>query len=190
LAEDELAQERKARQELENLPGVKELRKEHNQLEKRQRTEATKPAANGVFQAQLHPKKQRKPSVLEQWVEVRIEEGKAVTRLYPSNEELMKRGQAMLPPPELVYRRLSFPDGVPEEYAWTTDEDATRERGGIGIQRMKIDTWLTVVKREKATGHVGPTGAGNLPRPMARGGCDCELCAANRELLEAAGEVW
>ena len=61
----------------------------------------------------------------------------------------------------------------------------------MGIQRMSVDTWLEVIDREKAsgTGHVGPTGVGNLPRPMARGGCDCETCAGNRGLLAGVGVV-
>jgi hypothetical protein len=45
---------------------------------------------------------------------------------------------------------------------------------------------LEVIEREggRGTGHVGPTGVGNLPRPKERGGCDCEVCARNREVLE------
>jgi len=190
--EDELAEERKKRQELESLPGVKDIRKEQSRAQEREQSEAQKRPSERMFQGQLHPKKQRKISTLEQWVEVRIEDGQTVTRLYPSNEELIKRGQRMLPPPDLVYRRLHFPHGVPAEYAWCANDHTTRERGGMGIQRMEVDTWLEVIEREKAagTGHVGPTGVGNLPRPMARGGCDCETCAANRALMEAAGMVW
>lgn len=189
-AEDELVKERQARQELEALPAVKEIRKERNRTAKRERVEAQKSPAGRLFQGQLHPKKQRKIPVLDQWIEITVEDGKTVTRLYPSNEDTIKRGQKMLPPPEMVYRRLSFANGVPEEYAWTTNDAVTRERGGMGIQRMTVDTWLEVVAREKAlgTGHVGPTGVGNLPRPLARGGCDCEVCAGNRALLEAAGK--
>ena len=188
--EGELEKERRSRQELESLPEVKEIRKERNRREKREQAEAQKTPAGRLFQGQLHPKKQRKVPVLEQWIEVTVEDGKTVTRLYPSNADMIKRGQKMLPPPEMVYRRLSFAHGVPAEYAWTTNDAVTRERGGMGIQRMTVDTWLEVVEREKAlgTGHVGPTGVGNLPRPMARGGCDCEVCAGNRALMEAAGE--
>jgi hypothetical protein len=56
---------------------------------------------------------------------------------------------------------------------------------------MTVDTWLEVIEREAARGmgHVGPTGVGNLPRPKERGGCDCEVCTRNREVLERrAGE--
>ena len=56
---------------------------------------------------------------------------------------------------------------VPPEYEWEVgEEDAdVRERGGCGIQRMTIDTWLDVIERERerGDGHIGPTGVGNLP---------------------------
>jgi hypothetical protein len=46
---------------------------------------------------------------------------------------------------------------------------------------MKFDTWLDIIEREKAsgTGHIGPTGVGNLPRPHYLDGCDCHVCAHN-----------
>ncbi|MBV8553190.1 MAG: hypothetical protein JOY54_17980 [Acidobacteriaceae bacterium] len=145
-----------------------------------------KTAAQQLFQGQLHAKKQRKIPILNQWIEIEVRDGKTVTTYYPPNEELIKDGQAMAPPPELVYRRLCFVNGVPEEYAWTTNDPVVRESGGMGIQRMDVDTWLEVIEKEKAggTGHVGPTGHGNLPRPMERGGCDCEVCSHNRAVLE------
>jgi hypothetical protein len=116
-------------------------------------------------------------------VEVRIVDGKAVTTLYPSNEDLIKEGKKMMPPPTLIYRRLHFPDGVPDPYRWTTGEE-NWERGGCGIQRMTVDTWLQVTREEAAsgTGHVLPVG--NLRRPKERGGCECEVCVGNAEILE------
>jgi hypothetical protein len=146
-----------------------------------------------LFQGQLSPKKLKKIKTLEQWVEISVEDGKTVTRLYPSNEQLIKDGQKMWPPPDLVYRRLNFVNGIPEEYRWTVrpDNEARMQRGGCGIQRMEVDTWLDVIEREKlrSDGHIGPTGVGNLPRPMERGGCECPMCKHNREILEkrAAG---
>lgn len=139
-----------------------------------------------VFQGQNHPKKMRKLVVLEQWVEIQVENGKTVTRLYPSNEKLIEQGQSMLPPPELVYRRLNFVHGVPEEYLWAMPPDEqTRRYGGGGIQRMTTDRWLEVIEWEQAsgTGHIGPC-RGNLPRPNERGGCDCPTCSYNRKILE------
>jgi hypothetical protein len=93
----------------------------------------------------------------------------------------------MDPPPELVYRRLNFVHGVPPAYDWTGADPEVRVRGGCGIQRMDVNTWLNVIEREQAsgTGHIGPCG-GNLPRPKERGGCDCPVCTQNQSLLDRA----
>jgi hypothetical protein len=153
-----------------------------------QKAEAPKTAAGALFQGQLHPKKQRKVYTLEQWVEVTIVEGKTMTKLFPSNEQLIKDGQRMLPPPELVYRRINFPHGIPDEYAWAAPGANAERRaaGGCGIQRMTTDTWLEVVKAEaeREDGHIGPTGVGNLPRPKERGGCECPECTRNQAILD------
>lgn len=139
-----------------------------------------------LFQGQHHPKKMRKIAVLDQWVEVEIENGKTVTTLFPSNEKLIAAGKKMLPPPELIYRRINFRDGVPPEYQWTGTNAQRNESGAHGIQRMTVDTWLDVIDREKLRedGHIGPTGVGNLPRPIERGGCNCPTCTKNRSILE------
>lgn len=130
----------------------------------------------------------RKIVTLEQWVEVRVRNGKTVTRLYPSNDVLRERAEKMDPPPDMVYRRLDFADGVPIEYYWTTDDAARRRNGGHGIQRMSVKTWLETIAREERRdhGHVGPC-AQPLPRPKSRGGCECEVCAGIREKLERDG---
>jgi hypothetical protein len=144
--------------------------------------------AQQTFQGQNHAKKQRKIPILDQWVQVTVEDGQTVTRLFPPNEELIEQGQAMDPPPELVYRRLEFIGGIPPEYHWSSSSHPERfQTGGAGLQRMTVDTWLEVIEREKASGsgHIGPTGVGNLPRPKERGGCDCEICTHNREILES-----
>jgi hypothetical protein len=147
-----------------------------------------KTKAQLLFQGQKHPKKQKKIVRLEQWVEVCIVDGKPVTTLYPSNDKLIQDGQKMWPPPEFVYRRINFPEGVPDEYRWTNSQ-ATPERlkrGGCGIQRMTVDTWLNVIEREKlrGDGHIGPTGVGNLPRPQETGGCNCPTCTRNQAILD------
>ena len=130
----------------------------------------------------------RKIVTLEQWVEVRVWEGATLTTLYPSNDALRERAQKMDPPPEMVYRRLNFVDGVPIEYYWTTDDPARRGNGGHGIQRMALDTWLETIAHEErlGNGHVVPCSQ-PLPRPKSRGGCDCEVCAGIREKLERDG---
>ncbi len=152
----------------------------------KQGTSLTK--AQEMFQGQKSAKKRRKIAILDQWVEVEVSpDGKTETTCYPSNEILIANGQKMWPAPEMVYRRLFFPNGVPAEYAWTTRQEFIREVGGMGIQRMTVDTWLELIEEEKklGTGHLLP--CGNLPRPEERGGCECEMCSENREILEKLG---
>jgi hypothetical protein len=173
------------REELERRPPAPPERTPVRQGEK-SKADAPKTLAQQTFRGQNHSKKQKKIPILDQWVEIEIVDGKTVTTLYPPNTELIKEGQTMLPPPEMVYRRLHFVGPVPPEYYWTTDDGQKRAIGGMGIQRMTVDTWLEVIEREEAngTGHIGPCG-GNLPRPEERGGCDCEVCTHNRAVLEA-----
>jgi hypothetical protein len=145
--------------------------------------------AQQLFSGQNNTRKRKKIVRLEQWVEVRTVDGKTETQLYPSNAKLIERGKSMLPPPDFVYRRLNFPDGIPPEYDWVGVIDENhRQRGGMGIQRMTIDTWLELVDSEaqRGDGHLSPTG--NLPRPEEHGGCDCTICTRNREILEATAE--
>ena len=142
-----------------------------------------------VFCGQNSKEKQRKIHVLEQWVEVAQEDGRTVTTLLPSNEELMKRGKEMDPPPEYVYRRFHFLGSIPEEYYWTTSNPALGESGGAGVQRMTPETWVEVIEREKqrGDGHIGPCG-GNLPRPKERGECECPVCVENARILAQESE--
>ncbi|MGH9584412.1 MAG: hypothetical protein ACRD4O_15920, partial [Bryobacteraceae bacterium] len=137
------------------------------------------PPEEKLFRGQNAKKNQRKIPILDQWAEITIDEhGNTVTTLVPSNEDLIKEGQAMDPPPELIYRRLNFVNGVPPQYHWATSSPERRERGGMATQRMTVETWIETIAREKAagTGHIGPCGK-NLPRPHERGGCDCPACA-------------
>ncbi len=156
--------------------------------------------ADTLFQGQNSPKKRKKLYVLEQWVEVTIEDGKTVTTLHPSNQNVIERGKKMWPRPDLVYRRMNFPHGVPPEYDWVGLDPVQRQYGGCGIQRMTIETWLQVIEREApevvregyrssiAPEHIGPTGNGNLPRPKERGGCECAVCVANQVILDREEE--
>jgi hypothetical protein len=143
------------------------------------------------------PSKPKKPKpepfgTAEQWLEVTITDGLTTTTYIPTNEELLEEiekavdnGEAE---PQMVYRRMNFPDGIPPEYAWTNEHrpehcELTQtnqwcplcqvsERGGHGIQRLTYPTWREVIEREKQTPgrHAGPTGVGNLPTPKERGG--------------------
>ena len=142
------------------------------------------PAAKGKSAA-----RSRTVTLLEQWVEIWAEDGKTRTVLHPANEELVKQVDKLESPPDLVYRRLNFRNGVPPEYLWTMPNKQTLRQGGGGIQRMIFAHWLQVIALESAAGseHIGPTGVGNLPRPNERGGCECPVCTRNQGLLEEFG---
>ena len=134
---------------------IEELKKKlgAQQLPKKGDGRAESTAAGKMFQGQRAKKKRRHIPVLDQWVEIEVSlDGKTLTTLYPSNEVLIQSGQKQWPAPELVYRRLHFVDGVPEEYAWTTAEESIRVSGGLGIQRMTVDRWLELIETEKARG--------------------------------------
>lgn len=165
--------------------------KKTRKLSKSKARQEPKTKAQSIFQGQNHQKKQRKLTILNQWIEVEVVEGRTVTKLYPSNEKLIEEGKAMLPAPDLVYRRFHFPSGVPTEYHWATKNPQARERGGMGIQRMTVDHWLHLIEREKreGTGHLGPTGVPNLPRPAEHGVCECEVCTRLAELSEANSQA-
>ena len=166
------------------------LREKVQKLEAQQPTpksEVPLTRAQQTFQGQKSPKKRKKIQTLEQWVEIEVSPtGRTVTTQHPSNEILIQDGQKKWPAPEMVYRRMHFVHGVPHEYAWATSDERIRKSGGMGIQRMTVDTWLELIEKEKAlgTGHLLPCG-GNLPRPEERGGCDCAVCSKNRAILEA-----
>jgi hypothetical protein len=149
------------------------------------------PAPPSAPRAPRSPKKTTPPLPLEQWVQVTVVQEKTVTKLYPPNDVLIKKAHKMDPPPELVYRRFDFVNGIPPEYHWTAlSTPELFETGGAGIQRMTFQTWLEVIECEAAsgTGHIGPTGVGNLPRPLHRGGCECHVCSHNSEILDRLAE--
>ncbi len=136
------------------------------------KSEAALTEAQKLFQGQKSTKKRKKIPILEQWVEIEVSPaGKTVTTQYPSNEILIQDGQKKWPAPELVYRRMHFLHGVPHEYAWTTSDERIRKAGGMGIQRMTVDTWLELIKKEKAlgTGHILPCGGNCRGRKSGAG---------------------
>lgn len=159
-------------------------------IQKRDRKGAESPDPSKpepFFNGQTAPEKQRKIVTLDQWIEVDIDEnGNTVTTLFPSNEDLIKDGRKMWPAPELIYRRFHFVKHVPPEYYWATPSPERRARGGAGIQRMSVDTWLETIELEKASGspHIGPCSK-PLPRPKERGECDCPVCTELYAQMEA-----
>ena len=149
---------------------------------------APKTKAQELFQGQNNLKKQKhkKKVRMEQWVEITIEDGVVKTELFPSNEVLIKEGQAKWPPPELVYRRLNFVDGIPDVYAWVgIDDENHRKLGGLAIQRMSVDTWLDQIEEEarRTDGHLSPVIC--LPRSRDNGECFCPTCQQGYEDEEA-----
>ena len=121
-------------------------------------------------------------------MEIRVTDGVTSTEYVPTNAELRKMGEESEAVPQMVYRRMNFPDGVPVEYKWTNSHEvescektlkgewceqcAPFLHGGAGIQRMTYETWLEISEKEELRegGHAGITGVGNLPRPKERGG--------------------
>ncbi len=132
--------------------------------------------------------------VLDQWVDVVVENGRAVTKLEPSNEQLLEDRLKMKPAPEQVCRRFHFWDGIPDEYAWCCETKEQRKNEKWGLQQMTVETWLQAMERERAagTGHLSDTGE-DLPPPTRRSWCWCFSCAraeeiADRKRKETEGE--
>jgi hypothetical protein len=156
-------QERKAEQE----EAAQQAQEEAGEVQPEKAAEEAKPKA-------IH--------VLDQWVDVLMEDGRAVTKLEPSDEQLLEDRGMMKPPPEQVCRRFHFRDGIPHEYAWCFETEEQRVTRNWGLQQMTLETWLAAIEREQAmgTGHLSDTGE-DLPDPR-RVGCWCAVCARNTEI--------
>jgi hypothetical protein len=102
------------------------------------------------------------PVTIEQWIEVRNVNDDVVTEFYPSNEELQQRIETAKRTPDFVYRRLFFPDGVPIEYQWTRPRGGMSTNGGFSMQRMTVETWLSLRQKERETGRALSTGRPTL----------------------------
>ena len=71
-------------------------------------------------------------------MEGRVVDGVTTTLHAPTNEELREKALASEEngvTPQMVYRRMNFPDGVPPEYAWTKSarSDEVREDSRRGV---------------------------------------------------------
>jgi hypothetical protein len=161
-----------------NLEG--ELRKLRSKVV---RSDKTKDQASPKSETRKAQPKSATKSVpkLEQWIEVTVENGITVTRLFPPNDVLQKEATAASQTPLFVNRRFFFPGGVPEEYFWAVQDEEKRQSGGAGVQRMYYETWLRAAAEEKRSGakHVGPVDT--LPRLTAEGECDCAACLVARQ---------
>jgi hypothetical protein len=115
-----------------------------------------------VPKATQPPKKEPEPVVIEQWVEVRKIENRPITQFHPSNDELEERLKTTQPTPQFVHRRIFFPEGVPSQYQWTRPRKSHVTNGGLAIQRMTVETWLSLREIERKTGHAVSTGEPTL----------------------------
>jgi hypothetical protein len=135
----------------------------------------------------LKKKKQHRTQVVGQWFEIEVVDGVTRTTAYPANEEvekmIAKKEEETGRPVELVYRRLNFINGIPDEYAWTTSDPLRRKFGGMGIQRLRVEDWRQHILEEEPNGHLRRSDF-QMPRPEDRGGCQCRLCRAMAERLE------
>ena len=98
------------------------------------------------------------PLIYEQWIEVQRNGNEVVTEFIPSNDELEQMIDAAGRKPDLIYRRLFFPVGVPELYGWTRPRIGQAELGGLAVQRLTLDEWRNLLEKERLTGHVESTG--------------------------------
>jgi hypothetical protein len=124
--------------------------------------------------------------VLDQWVDVEMKNGRTVTKLDPSNEQLLEDRKIMKPPPEQVRRRFDFRHGIPDEYSWCLQNEEQRTMRQWAVQQITLETWLAAIERERAagTGHLSDTGE-DLPDPKRRTWCYCKVCARTSETLWA-----
>ena len=128
--------------------------------------ERNKPSPLDKLRAELED---RKPvPCLVQWVTVRVIDGKTITKLHPSNEELLENSKTMDPPPEKVYRNLFF--DKPEEidgYDWVDDE--LPGLSNCRDQKMSFPQWLRTIASEKHidSGHIGPAEPDDDPPSLA-----------------------
>jgi hypothetical protein len=141
----------KAMAMLQSYQRVRERAQQKEQKELQKSAEANTPKT---------PKKEvvEEPVVLEQWVEIRRKDNKVVTEFFPPNDEMEQMVEESDPKPTLVYRRLFFPDGIPDVYQWTRPRKGQAKNGGLAIQRMTLETWFSLREKERQTGHAESTG--------------------------------
>jgi hypothetical protein len=94
---------------------------------------------------------------LTQTVKVEIQDGRTVTRPYPTNRQLMQAA-AQADRRTRVIRDVEFAHGVPADYDWAAPEEVGR--GSLVRRRFEIslEEWLELAEREelRGTGHLEP----------------------------------
>ena len=127
-------------------------------------------------------KKNKRTVHLDQWLEIEQVDGKTVVTRYPPNAELEEKRLKMDPPAELIYRRMFFVTGVPDEFLWLGLSPDARQSGGLILQRITVDEWASILDQEQRLGSddvIPPTNP--QPRPEEFGPCPCPECKAERE---------
>jgi hypothetical protein len=97
---------------------------------------------------------------LVQKIMVRVTREGTLTEMKPSNDAILRQLDRKSPyPPEEIYRKFEFPQGIPPEYHCFTDrEDYRREKGHTIEQWFSPDNWRELAGREEKleTGHALP----------------------------------
>jgi hypothetical protein len=84
---------------------------------------------------------------------VRVRGGGTVTRMSPTNAELLHETGRTVHAPEQVCRFFDFPDGMPPEYHSFTDrEDYRREKGHTIEHIVPVSLWRDTVAQERKLG--------------------------------------
>ncbi len=93
-----------------------------------------------------------------QYIDVEVENGKTISDIGPSNEEILQQSTTMDPPPQLIYRNLNFQNGtIPPEYQWVKLELGDTR---APCQELPFDEWLVIIERENGAEHIGPRNPG------------------------------
>jgi hypothetical protein len=94
---------------------------------------------------------------LVQKITVHVSSEGTFTDMRPSNETILRQLDRKSPyPPEDVYRKFTFPQGIPPEYhSFTSREDYRREIGHTIEQWFSPEDWREIAAREEklGTGH-------------------------------------
>jgi hypothetical protein len=118
----------------------------------------------------------------DQWIEIKRKNGQTIVEYYPPNLEFERLRLEMDPPPHLIYRRMNFVNGVPNEYLWTKPDENIRLYGGLFLQRILPEDWPAIMAAELTLGNTHIVPATNAqPRPPELGPCPCPACTAERE---------
>ena len=165
------AAERALKRTLQNLDASRrlELREERHaiSIQKRKKPRPSSPSRALRTRSRSASKRNGKPPAtvtsaprVVQKIMVSVTREGTQTEMTPSNDAILRQLDRKSPyPPEEVYRKFEFPQGMPSEYHCFTDrEDYRRERGHTIEQWFSLDNWRELAAREEelGTGHALP----------------------------------